>query len=114
MINFRALSVVAGLALAGISIAHADTTLTGAWKLAFGSAAPCSLTLTADASPTAGTAAPGSDCTGAAADIGHWKARGNSIQLMTPAGDIVAWLKPSGDAYAGSRVDDGRKVALTR
>lgn len=114
MNTIRALSIAAGLVLAGISIVQADTTVAGSWKLAVGSSAPCTLTLTADASPTAGTAAQGSDCAGGLGVIGHWQTAGTGLQLLSPSGNLVAWLKPKGDAYEGTRVEDGRKVALTR
>ena len=110
MTKVRALSVLVGLALAGISIAHADTTLTGAWKLTTGAnGAPCTLTLTAD-----GTAAEGTDCAGGLAAVGHWRAVGEKLQLLSPSGNLVASLRSKGDAYEGTRVEDGRKVALTR
>lgn len=114
MIGIRALSVVAGLALAGISIAHADTSLTGAWKLAVGNGQPCTLTLSADAGANAGSAAQGTNCAGGLSAIGQWKAVGTGIQLLSPAGNLVVWLKPKGDAYEGTRFDDGKKVAMTR
>lgn len=109
MNTIRALSVVAGLALAGISIAQADTTLVGAWKLTTGASAPCTLTLADD-----GAAAPGTDCAGGLDAIGHWKTVGTKLQLLSPSGNLVASLKPNGASYEGTRVEDGRKVALTR
>lgn len=115
MTGLRALSVVAGLLLAGISIAQADATLTGNWKMTVGSEQPCSLTLSADASSNrVGSVAQGPECPGGLEAIGHWKTVGTSLQLLSPAGNLVALLKPKGDAYEGTRFSDGRKVALSR
>jgi len=114
MTGIRALSVMAGLLLAGISLAHADTSLTGTWKMTVGNAAPCSLSLSADATQTGGTVAAGPECPSGLSAIGQWKTVGTSLQLLSPSGNLVALLKPKGDAYEGSRVEDGRKVALSR
>ena len=113
MNGIRALCVMAGLALAGISIAQADTTLAGSWKMTVGSAAPCSLTLTADAAD-GGPVATGADCPSGLSAIGHWKMIGSRLELLSPSGDLIASLNPKGDAYVGTRIEDGRKVALSR
>jgi hypothetical protein len=114
MTKIRALSVMAGLLLAGISIAHADASLTGTWKMTVGNGAPCSLSLAADATQTGGTVAQGPECPNGLSAIGEWKTSGTSLQLLSPSGNLVALLKPKGDAYEGKRVEDGRKVALSR
>ena len=114
MTRIRALSVMAGLLLAGISMAHADATLTGNWKMTVGSAAACSLSLAAGTSDTAGTVAAGPGCPSGLATIGQWKTIGSTLELLSPSGDLVAMLKPKGDAYEGKRIEDGRKVALSR
>jgi hypothetical protein len=115
MTGIRALSVMAGLLLAGVSLAHADASLTGNWKLTVGSEKPCALTLSADpSSDRIGTAAQGPDCPGGLDTIGQWKTVGSSLQLLTPSGNVVALLKQKGDAYEGTRFSDGRKVALNR
>ncbi|HUJ03966.1 MAG TPA: AprI/Inh family metalloprotease inhibitor [Rhizomicrobium sp.] len=113
MIAIRALTVAAGLALAGISIAQADTALTGAWKMTVGQTA-CTLTLSADSTGAGGSAAAGPECPGGLLAIGQWKTVGASLQLLSPSGNLVALLKPKGDAYEGTRIEDGRKVALSR
>ncbi len=115
MTGIRALSVMAGLLLAGVTLAHADATLTGKWTMKVGSEEPCSLTLTADASSNrVGSVDQGPECPGGLEAIGHWKTVGSSLQLLSPSGNLVALLKPKGDDYVGTRFADGRKVALSR
>ena len=101
------------LALGLIGLAHADsTTPTGAWKLSTGvNDAPCVITLTTD-TDNAGPVASTGDCNGTI--VGHWKTVGPTLQLSSPTGELVAWLKPKGDAYEGKRISDGRAVALAR
>ncbi len=113
MTGIRILSLAAGLALAGISIAQADTTLAGSWKMTVGSAAPCSLTLTADAD-NGGAVTSGADCPSGLSAVGHWKTIGSRLELLSPSGDLIASLSLKGDAYEGKRIEDGRKVALSR
>jgi hypothetical protein len=114
MNKLSSLALGAALAFATIGLAHADSQITGAWKLSTGVAdAPCVVTLTPDADvATAGTATSTGDCNGT--NVGRWHAVGSSLQLLSPGGEMVAWLKPKGDAYEGTRVSDGRKVALAR
>jgi Protease inhibitor Inh len=115
MLNLRSLSLAAALSFASVAMAHADGTVTGAWKLSIGTNdAPCSLTFTADAVGNAGTAVPAGDCQNGLASISHWKAVGPTLQLYSSSDELVAWLKPKGDAYAGSRISDGRQLALNR
>lgn len=106
----------AGLALASIGIAYADDAVTGAWKLTVGaSASPCTLTLSPDATGTAGAiASSGTDCPSGLHGVTAWKLEGNGIQLYAGTGDLVAWLKPNGASYVGTRFADGRKLALSR
>lgn len=113
MNKLSSLTLGAALAFATIGLAHADSQVTGAWKLSTGVAdAPCVVTFTADVdSTTAGTAAATGDCNGT--NVGHWKTVGPSLQLLSANGELVAWLKPKGDTYEGTRVSDGRKVALS-
>src|ERR1043166_6164975 len=109
MNKLSALALGAGLALASISLAHADSAVTGAWKLSVGTQDdPCTLTLNADQD----NAGPSGDCNGVY--VGHGKPGGSSLQLLSPNGSLVAWLKPEGGAYEGKRVSDGRAVALNR
>jgi Protease inhibitor Inh len=115
MTNLRSLALAAGLSFASVALAHADGAVTGTWKLTVGSYdAPCTLNIVADSTGTAGTATPSSDCGSSLADITHWKLAGRGLQLLSPGGEIVAWLNPKADAYVGDRVSDGRKLALNR
>jgi hypothetical protein len=115
MTKLRTLTLAAALSFASVAMAHADGAVTGTWKLSIGTNdAPCTLTLTADEVGTAGSATPSSDCNYGLASISHWKAVGSTLQLYTPSDELVAWLKPKGDAYAGSRISDGRQLALNR
>jgi len=112
MTRLSALALGAGLALASITLAHADSAVTGAWKLSVGTQDdPCTVTLSADQG-NAGTATSQGDCNGV--DVGHWKTVGSSLQLLAANGTLVAWLKPEGAAYEGKRISDGRAVALNR
>jgi hypothetical protein len=112
MNKLSALALGAGLALASISLAYADSAVTGAWKLSVGTQDdPCTVTLSAD-QDTAGSATSTGDCNGVY--VGHWKTVGSSLQLLSANGTLVAWLKPEGGAYEGKRVSDGRAVALNR
>ena len=103
MINLRSLSFAAALSFASVAAAHADGTVTGAWKLSIGTNdAPCTLTFTADAVGNAGPAVPSADCQNGLATISHWKAVGLTLQLYSSSDELVAWLKPKGDSYAGA------------
>lgn len=109
MTKLNSLALGAMLALSTVALAHADPAVTGAWKVSVGlNDAPCTLNL-ADAG-----AASTSDCDAGVASINHWKAVGSSLQLYSPNGELVAWLKPKGDTYTGSRISDGRKIELDR
>jgi Protease inhibitor Inh len=116
MTKLTSLALGAGLALASIGFAHADgTSVAGAWTLTVGAYdAPCTLTLTPDASGSAGTIASGADCPTGLNAVTTWKQAGNSVQLYAGSGTLVAWLKPKGDAYVGTRYSDDKKVALNR
>ena len=114
MTKINALILGTTLALGLIGLAQADSTApTGAWKLSTGvNDAPCTITLSTDAVTNAGPVASAGDCNGTV--VGHWKTVGPTLQLSSPTGELVAWLKPKGDAYEGKRVSDGRQVALAR
>jgi hypothetical protein len=114
MTRLSAVVVGAGVALASISLAYADPAVTGAWKLTVGKFDdPCTVTLTADLdSAEAGTAASQGDCSGVTVE--HWKAAGNSLQLLQSNGTLVAWLHAKGHAYEGKRTSDGKLIALNR
>ena len=110
MTKISSLLFGAALALSTVVLAHASPTATGTWKLSVGANdAPCTLTL-ADA----GTVNEPADCDNGLASVSSWKAVGSSIQLYAAGGELVAWLKPKGDAYAGTRISDGRPIALDR
>jgi hypothetical protein len=112
MTRLHSLILGGALAFGLIGLAQADTTVTGAWKLSTGANdAPCVVTLNADTT-TAGTASSTGDCNGT--NVGRWKTIGPSLQLLSGSGELVAWLKPAGDAYKGARISDGRVVALAR
>ena len=103
-----------GLALVSIGMAHAEGA-TGAWKLTVGvNDVPCTLTLTANASGTAGSIASGADCPSGLYTVSNWKAAGNGIELYSDSGELIASLKPKGDSFVGTRFADGRKLALNR
>lgn len=110
MTKISSLTLGAVLALSTVALAHADPAVTGTWKVSVGvNDAPCTLTL-ADA----GDATPSADCGNGLSSIGHWKSVGSSIQLFAPGGELIAWVKPKGDAYTGTRTSDGRRVELDR
>ena len=116
MTKLSALAIGAILAFSTVALAHADQTVAGAWKLSIGeNDAPCTLTLAPDATAdSAGVATLSSDCAGGLNAIGRWKATPTGLQLFSPSGDMVAWLKSKDGAYEGSRLSDGRKLALNR
>lgn len=114
MTRLSALAIGAALAFSTVALAHADPTMAGAWKLSIGeNDAPCTLTLAPDETVgTAGIATSSSDCEGGLNTIGRWKATPTGLQLFSPSGDLVAWLKSRDGSYEGSRLSDGRKLAL--
>lgn len=107
MNKLSALALTAGFVLAGTALVQAADATPGAYKFTVGKAAPCTLTLGAD-----NVATPASDCT-SASSIGKWKSAPGGLQLLSNNGTLVAVLKTSGDTYAGTRVEDGRKVDLS-
>ncbi|HEY7979487.1 MAG TPA: AprI/Inh family metalloprotease inhibitor [Rhizomicrobium sp.] len=112
MNKFHSIALGSVVALGLIGAAHAADTaaVTGAWKLTVGAAdAACTLTL-ADS----GDVTNAGDCTNGGAAVGHWKAVGSRLQLLSNNNELVAYLQPKGDNYEGKRVADGRTVALAR
>jgi hypothetical protein len=106
----RSLLVVAlilGLtaAPAFISLAWAEASLEGSWKLTLGKKAPCDLVIAADGSVT-----PTEGC----AVVARWKLTSSGVQLQTASGATYAVLKPKGDAFEGATIADQRSVTLTR
>src|SRR5215469_6418057 len=115
MTKVASLAIGGLLALSTVALAHAQETVTGVWKLSIGTTDPCTLTLSADtASPDAGVVSPSTECPGGLNAIGRWKQTGSGIQLLSPSGDMIAWLKEKNGIYQGSRLTDGQKVALDR
>ena len=110
MTKISSLLLGAAFALSTIAVAHAGPAVAGTWKLSVGSNdAPCTLTL-ADS----GAASTAPDCDGGLSTIGYWRSVGPSLQLYSPDGGLVAWLKPNGASFTGNRVADGRKLVLDR
>jgi hypothetical protein len=115
MPNLRSLLLAAGVSFATVALAHADSTVTGTWKLSIGvNDAPCTLNLVAGPTGTAGDATPSSDCGDGLPSITHWKATGRGIQLYSGSDELIAWLNPKADAYVGKRISDGKELALNR
>ena len=116
MTKISSLAIGALLAFSTVALGHAEEPVTGAWKLSIGfNDDPCTLTLAADStSQTAGVVTPSSDCAGGLNTIGRWKASPTGLQLFSPSGDMIAWLKEKNGSYKGSRLSDGQKLALDR
>jgi hypothetical protein len=116
MTKISALAIGTLLALSTVALARAEEPVTGAWKLSVGvNDDPCTLTLAADpASPIAGVVTPSPDCVGGLNTIGRWKTTSTGLQLFSPSGDMIAWLKAKNGSYQGSRLSDGQKLALDR
>ena len=115
MSKMSSFAVGAAVAFASIALAHADPAVTGAWKLSVGvNDDPCVVTLAAQpgTADTAGTASATGDCNGVA--FQQWKLTGSKLQLEQNNGTLVAYLRPSGAAFEGKRVSDGKTVALNR
>ena len=114
MTKLASLALGAGLALASIGFAHADGAVAGSWTLTVGANdAPCTLTLTPDASGAAGAVQSGADCPAGLYTIATWKTYGAGVQLFSGTGDLIASLKPKGADYVGTRYADGQKLALS-
>ena len=116
MTKISALALGTLLAFSTVALARAEEPVTGAWKFSIGiNDDPCTLNLAADpTSPTAGVVTPSTDCAGGLNTIGRWKETPTGLQLFSPSGDMVAWLKAKNGSYQGSRLSDGQKLALDR
>jgi|SRR5690348_14892704 hypothetical protein len=116
MTKISAVALGALLALSTVTLARAAEPITGIWKLSIGvNDDPCTLSLAADqASQTAGVVTPSPDCVSGLNTIGKWKATPTGLQLFSPSGDMIAWLKEKNGSYQGSRLSDGQKLALDR
>lgn len=115
MTKTGSLAIGAFLALTTVALARADESVAGVWKLSIGATDPCMLTLSSDpANASAGTVTPSTECPGGLNTIGRWKQSGPGIQLLSPSGDMIAWLKEKNGSYQGSRLTDGQRLALDR
>lgn len=115
MTKIGSLAIGALLALSTVALARAEEPVTGVWKLSIGATDPCTLTLSSDAANTAaGIVTPSTECPGGLNAIGRWKQTGSGIQLLSPSGDMIAWLREKNGTYQGPRLTDGQKLALGR
>jgi hypothetical protein len=117
MSRIISLSFGALVAFTTIALAHAgDAAMTGAWKLSMGANdAPCTLTLVVNPDVSdAGPANAANDCGDGLAAIGHWRTLGSRLELSSGSGELIALLKANGASFAGTRIADGRKIALDR
>lgn len=115
MSRFGSLVLGAFFAFCTVALASPEQDLAGVWKPSIGTETACTLTLASDSSTgTAGTASPSPGRASGLDAIGRWKARPAGLQLFSPSGDMVAWLKQKGSACAGLRLSDGRTLALAR
>ena len=115
MTKVGSLAMGALLALSTVALARADEPMSGSWKLSIGATDPCTLTLSTDAASAAtGVVTPSTECPGGLNTIGRWKQSGTGLQLLSPSGDMIAWLKEKNGAWQGSRLTDGQKLALDR
>ena len=89
------------------SAAFAQGNLAGSWKLTMGHKAPCSLTMAADGSVTAG-----SDCA-YGTEVTHWAPTSTGVQLQTASGETYAVLHPKGEAYEGQTFADMHNLVLS-
>jgi hypothetical protein len=114
MTRLSALAIGAVVAVSTVALARAGEPVTGTWKLSMNND-PCTLTLAADqTATTAGVVTPSEDCVGGLNTIGRWKETPNGLQLFSPSGDMIAWLKDKNGTYEGSRLSDGQKLSLDR
>jgi hypothetical protein len=104
------------IALSTIAFARSEPLITGIWKLSAGTNdAPCMLTLASDpADERAGVALPSTDCVSDLNVIGRWKETPEGLELLAPDGGLVALLKDRQGIFEGSRVSDGKALALNR
>ena len=113
MTKIRAFGLIASVLLAGTVAAHAAP-VAGSWKVAVGTSdAPCTVTLAAGDSDTAGTATPDAGCSTAAKQIARWSVTPGKLNLKSANGETIAMLTAEGTGYAGRQFADSRKVVLT-
>jgi len=109
-----AAALASGLAL--LPAAASADALAGAWTLGIGKDdAGCSVTFAVNGTETAGSVASAGGCSDAAGSIARWRVVGKNLNLLSPSGALIAFLKPAGEnRYEGQRVKDSRKVVLSR
>jgi hypothetical protein len=100
------LLTAATLAVALPSLALAQGSLEGDWKLALGKKAPCAVSMSADGAVTAAADCP--------VNVARWKGTSNGVQLQTASGETFAVLKARDGAFQGTTFADARTVTLSR
>jgi hypothetical protein len=106
--------LLASFLLAGTVSTQAAPAISGSWKVSIGTAeAPCTVTLTEDASGEAGTASAASECSGAATKIARWSTVASKLTLKSANGETLAVLHPDGSDFVGKQFADSRKVVLS-
>lgn len=106
MTTLRTLLIASAVAVSAISAAQADDAAAGSYKLAFGATVTCPVTLAAD-----GSASFAGDCA-QGAGVAKWQAKFHAVELKTRSGETVALLHGKDGSYTGTRVSDGRALAL--
>src|SRR5215471_9557657 len=105
MNSLKLLLISSALSFAAVSAVQADPA--GSYKLAIGANTTCAITLAADRSTTyTGACTPG-------AQVAHWQARNNGIELSKANGELIAVLKAKDGAYTGRTFDDNRTLTLS-
>lgn len=107
MNNLRhTLALAALVSFAGISVAAAAPVTPGDYKLVVSHGTPCTVTLSADGSASAG-ACPN-------ANVSHWRQTGSTLELDQGGnGTIFALFHASADGYAGRTAAMNSTATLT-
>jgi|SRR5579871_168267 len=100
----RYLTLAALLSLGGISVAAAAPVTAGEYNLTLRNGAPCTVTLSADGSASAGACAN--------VQVSHWRQTGGTLELDRGS-DVYALFHQSTDGYAGHTVATNSSVTLT-
>src|SRR5215469_11443748 len=106
MTNLRRFLTFSAFLAFSTSAAFAQPFTAGEYKLAVGSAVPCTVTLAADGTASVGACA-------VAPNVGHWQQHGSTIQLSKGNGEVYALLKPKGDVYAGTTFPSNDSITHT-
>jgi hypothetical protein len=99
----RLLAISTVLALSGTG-AYAQGVAPGNYAFAFGSAAPCPVTLAADGSATVDASCKSS--------FSQWRKTPTGIELRNQAGEIYAALVEKDGAYKGTTFSSTRSIVL--